>query len=62
MFLNKVMKKSTTLADLKDSEDKLRKQAKKIIRQKNSDALKRPTHLFMHEKRLTKIVCTLKYT
>lgn len=40
----------------KDIEENLRKQAKKIVRQKNADALKRPTHLFMHEKDLTEIV------
>lgn len=40
----------------KEIEAHLRKQARKIVRQKNGDAIKRPTHLFMHEKDLTEIV------
>uniref|UniRef100_A0A1E1WCS5 Dynein assembly factor 1, axonemal homolog n=1 Tax=Pectinophora gossypiella TaxID=13191 RepID=A0A1E1WCS5_PECGO len=41
------------LANFKINEENLRKEAKKIIRQKS--ALKRTTHLFMHEKCLTEI-------
>ncbi|KAL0811911.1 hypothetical protein ABMA28_009324 [Loxostege sticticalis] len=43
----------TKLAALKESEETLRKQAKKLARQRNKDTFKRPTHLFMHEKCLT---------
>lgn len=43
------------LESSKEIEENLRKQAKKIVQQKNADALKRPTHLFMHEKELTEI-------
>ncbi|XP_075985423.1 jumonji domain containing 7 [Anticarsia gemmatalis] len=55
MYLNKIMNNASKLADLKETEDKLRKQAKKLMRQKHADALKRPTHLFMHDKGITKI-------
>lgn len=48
------------LSDLKLSEEKMRKQAKKILRQKNLEILKRPTHLFMHEKSLSKIVSKIE--
>ncbi|KAH9637386.1 hypothetical protein HF086_011999 [Spodoptera exigua] len=43
------------LADLKENEEKIRNQAKKLLRQKTSEMLKKQTHLFMHEKNLTKI-------
>lgn len=46
----------TKLSALKESEDILRKQAKKIARLRNKETFKRPTHLFMHEKCLTSIV------
>ena len=50
------MNKTPKLNDLKENEEKLRIQAKHLIRQKTSDILKKQTHLFMHEKGLTKIV------
>lgn len=40
--------------NLDQSDESLRKQAKRLVKQKNSN--KRPTHLFMHEKNLTEIV------
>lgn len=46
----------TKLSTLKDNEDTLRKEAKKIARKRNKETFKRPTHLFMHEKCLTSIV------
>ncbi|XP_028161524.1 uncharacterized protein LOC114353656 [Ostrinia furnacalis] len=45
----------TKLSSLKESEEILRKQAKKLARQRNKDSFKRPTHLFIHEKCLTNI-------
>ncbi|KAI8432730.1 hypothetical protein MSG28_013690 [Choristoneura fumiferana] len=48
------MDSATKSAELKQSEEELRKQAKRIIRKKQGDQ-KRPTHLFMHEKCLTEI-------
>lgn len=42
-------------SDIKQSEEELRKHAKRIIRKKQGGP-KRPTHLFMHEKCLTEIV------
>lgn len=48
--------KNKLIADSLDhSDENLRKQAKKLVRQKNL-INKRPTHLFMHEKSLTDIV------
>ncbi|CAG9124888.1 unnamed protein product [Plutella xylostella] len=41
--------------DVMASEESLKKQAKKIILRKNGNAIKRPTHLFMHEKCLAEI-------
>ncbi|KAM3961451.1 uncharacterized protein ACR2FA_004567 [Aphomia sociella] len=38
-----------------DNEDTLRKQAKRILKIKRKDTFKKPTHLFMHDKCLTKI-------
>lgn len=50
---------TSKLTDLKENEEKIRKQAKKLLRQKTSEILKKQTHLFMHEKSLTKIVSKL---
>lgn len=44
------------LESVKEFEVKLRKQARRIINKKNAEDIKRPTHLFMHEKNLTAIV------
>ncbi|PZC74663.1 hypothetical protein B5X24_HaOG207382 [Helicoverpa armigera] len=49
------MNKTPKLSELKQSEERMRTQAKKILRQKSSDILKKQTHLFMHDKCLTKI-------
>ncbi|CAH1640672.1 unnamed protein product [Spodoptera littoralis] len=46
---------NSKLTNLKENEDKIRKQAKKLLRQKTSEILKKQTHLFMHEKSLTKM-------
>lgn len=43
--------------ELKENDEKLRKYAKKILNQKNIHFNKKRTHLFMHEKNLSKIVC-----
>lgn len=42
--------------DIKENEENLRKQAKKIVSKKNLEVYRRQTHLFMHEKNLTEIV------
>lgn len=55
------MNKTPKLTDLKENEEKLRKQAKYLVRQKTSDILKKQTHLFMHEKGITKIVSSYRY-
>lgn len=57
--MNKIMNNSTKVSDLKEEEEKLRIQARKIMKQKNADVIKRPTHLFMHDKGITKIVSIL---
>ncbi|KAG6464089.1 hypothetical protein O3G_MSEX014266 [Manduca sexta] len=49
------MEKPVDIIDIKENERKLRKEAKKIIKQRTIEVLKRPTHLFMHEKNLIKI-------
>lgn len=47
--------KSNIIPDsLDQSDESLRKQAKKLVKQKVSN--KRLTHLFMHEKNITEIV------
>lgn len=52
------MSSASKLADLKRNEENLRKEAKKIVKQRNIIPNKnRPTHLFMHEKCITQIVC-----
>lgn len=52
---DKVMESALKLLHLKQNEDNLRKEAKKIVRQR-TPGNKRTTHLFMHEKCLTEIV------
>ncbi|XP_072948049.1 uncharacterized protein JMJD7 [Epargyreus clarus] len=50
----KLMENATKLAELKQNEAQLRKQARKILKQKLNQA-ERQTHLFMYEKSLTEI-------
>lgn len=47
---------SNKLESAQEVEAKLRKQARRIINKKHAEAIKRPTHLFLHEKNLTAIV------
>ncbi|XP_026320087.1 uncharacterized protein LOC113230391 [Hyposmocoma kahamanoa] len=51
---DKLMESALKLINMKHNEDNLRKEAKKIIRQR-TPGNKRTTHLFMHEKCLTEI-------
>lgn len=52
---DKIMESALKLINMKNNEDNLRTEAKKIIRQR-TPGNKRTTHLFMHEKCLTEIV------
>lgn len=47
-------------ATTEQSDETLRKKAKKLIRNKNSLNI-RPTHMFMHEKSLVEIVSGVKH-
>lgn len=59
LYKSKIMETIGKLSeDVMASEESLKKQAKKIILRRNGNAIKRPTHLFMHEKCLAEIVST----